>query len=204
MTVNSVAAALSTMVAAYSTVPYVVAILNGKTKPHQLSWLVFFIMNTVVLLSQFLEGARQSVLITLMFVVGSGLIFLLSLQHGTRETSRWDWLLFSFAVATIAAWLLTRSSALAIWLTVAIDLAATAMTILKVRAQPQSEDPIPWIWGTIAYAFTCLTLIRVPLGILYVRPVYGLAGDAILVGTIFFWRRRSRAANVDTITPAGV
>jgi hypothetical protein len=29
------------------TIPYIRSIINGKTKPHQLSWLVFSIMNGV-------------------------------------------------------------------------------------------------------------------------------------------------------------
>src|SRR5690348_18206691 len=43
----------------YCEVPYVLAILNGKTKPHQFSWLVFVIMNGIVTLSQFLARSEE-------------------------------------------------------------------------------------------------------------------------------------------------
>ena len=188
-----IAAILSTILAVYSTIPYIQAILKKKTKPHQLSWLVFVIMNSIVFFSQYFEGARESVFISFTFVIGSLIIFLLSLKYGVRESSKWDKFLFSFALFTIVIWFLTKSNEAAIWLTVLIDVAATAMIILKVKSDPNSEDPYPWIIATAAYVFTCLTLVGQPLSIIYVRPLYGLIGDAVLVGLIYYWKRRSLA-----------
>lgn len=198
MNLITISAFLSTVLGLYATVPYVLMILKGKTKPHQLSWLVFVIMNGIVFFSQFFEGARGSVLITLTFFVGSLIIFLLSLKYGIRESSRWDKLLFLFALSTIVIWFLTRSNALAIWLTLVIDLAATSMTVLKVKSLPHSEDPQPWIIGALAYVFSCATLWGQPMSVLYVRPLYGLIGDAALVGFIYFFRKRN-AKKIDVI-----
>jgi hypothetical protein len=184
----SVSAFLSTALGIYCTIPYVIAILKGKTKPHQLSWLVFVIMNGIVLGSQYFEGARESILITMTFFVGSLIIFLLSLKYGVHDSSKWDKTLFIFALCTIVIWVLTKSNSAAIWLTLVIDVAATAMTMLKIKSDPNSEDPQPWLIATFAYVFTCLTLVGKPLGILYVRPVYGLLCDGALVGFIYYWR----------------
>lgn len=202
MSFSSSCAAVSIALAVYCTVPYVLAILNRKTKPHQLSWLVFVIMNTIVFLSQFLEGGRGSTYIAFTFSIGSLLIFLLSLKYGTRDTSRWDKALFSFALITIVAWIFTRSNALAIWLTVAIDVAATSMIILKLRSQPNTEAASPWVFGTLAYVFSCLSLIGKPVGILYVRPVYGLLCDAVLVAAILHYQKRSKQRS--SVSPASI
>lgn len=190
MDVVTIFAAISTVIAVYCSIPYIRAILNGKTKPHQFSWLVFMILNAVTFLSQYFEGARLSALIAFAFFFGSLIIFLLSLKYGTKDTSRWDRLLLGFALATIAIWIVTKDNALAIWLTIAIDTAATTMTILKIRAQPASEEPSPWILASIAYVFTCLTLVNVPFGILYARPIYGLLGDLAIVAAIYFYRKK--------------
>ncbi|MEO5948893.1 MAG: hypothetical protein ABIP74_00635 [Candidatus Saccharimonas sp.] len=178
---------IATILGVYSIIPYVIAVLKRKTSPHQFSWLIFVIMNGIVLFSQFFEGARESVLITLSFFVGSLIVFLLSLKYGTRATSKWDRLLLGFALATIVIWILTRSNTTAIWLTLIIDVIATTMTILKVRNVPDSESATPWIIGTIAYMFTCLSLIGTPIGILYVRPIYGLVCDLFLVVAILYY-----------------
>jgi hypothetical protein len=181
----------ATIFGLYATVPYVIAILKGKTKPHQFSWLIFVIMNGIVLFSQFFEGARESILITLTFFIGSLIIFLLSLKYGTRDTSKWDKLLLTFALLAIVIWMLTRSNEAAIWLTLVIDVIATSMIILKLRKKPKSEDPKAWIVATIAYVFTTLSLVGTPVGILYVRPLYGLICDLFLVIAIFYFLRKS-------------
>jgi hypothetical protein len=187
---TDVAAFLSTALAIYCTVPYIQAILKGKTKPHQLSWLVFVIVDGIVLFSQYLSGGRESILISLTFFIGGVIIFLLSLKWGTRDSSKWDWFLFLFALSAIVIWCWTRSNDVAIWLTLLIDLAASAMIILKVKSEPHSEDPYPWVLAAAAYVFSCLTLVGQPLGILYVRPAFGLISNAALAGFIYLSRKR--------------
>jgi hypothetical protein len=190
MTLTNIAAFISTGLAICCTVPYIRAILNGKTKPHQLGWLVFVIMNGIVFFSQLLAGGRESVLISLIFFIGSFIVFLMSLRFGIKDTSPWDRWLFCFAIATVVIWFLTRSNDTAIWLTVVIDVAATAIMILKLKKEPHSEDPFPWIVSAVAYVFTCLTLAGRPLSILYVRPLYGLIGNVIFIGYIYYYRKK--------------
>ena len=190
MTFALIMGILATILGLYSTMPYVFAILKGKTKPHQFSWFIFVIMNGIMLISQFLEGGRESVLITLTFFIGSLVIFFLSLKYGTRDTSKWDKLLLTLALLTIVIWVITRSNEAAIWLTLIIDIIATSMIILKLRKQPKSEDPKPWVIATIAYVFTTLSLVGTPIGILYVRPLYGLICDLALVLAIFYFLRK--------------
>lgn len=192
---------ISTAIAVYCTIPYIIAVIKRQTVPHQLSWLVFVIMNGIVLFSQYLEGGRQSILIALTFFIGSLIVFLMSLKYGTRDTSKWDKALFCFALATIVVWLLTKSNVLAIWLTVLIDVAATSMMILKLRTQPNSEAPLPWILAILAYVFACLSLIGTSSTILYVRPVFGgfVCNGALLIA-IYYYRKRGKASS--DISPA--
>lgn len=191
MNIVTISAFLSTILSIYCLFPYIAAILKNKTKPHQLSWLVFVIMNGIVLFSQYFEGARASILITAAFFIGSVIIFILSLKYGVRDSSQWDRVLFIFAILTIVIWYVTKSNATAIWLTLLIDIAATTMILLKVKADSHSEDPAPWAIATVAYVFSCLTLVGQPVSILYVRPVYGLICDAVLVGYIYYQKSKN-------------
>ncbi len=191
MNLLSISAFLSTFLAIFSIIPYLRAILKKTTKPHQFTWLVFFIMNGIVFFSQYFAGARESVLISCTFFIGSFLILLLSLKFGVRDSSKFDRVLFIFALLTIVLWFVTKSNSIAIWLTILIDLSATTMMVLKIKADPNSEDPFPWMVATFAYIFTCLTLVGQPLSVLYVRPVYGLMIDAALV--LFIYTQRVKA-----------
>src|SRR5487761_1865698 len=149
MSVTTIAAIISGVLGAYSSVPYIRAILNGKTKPHQFSWLVFFIMNGVTFLSQFLAGARKSDILYAIFFIGSGIILLLSFKYGVRDTSKWDRMLLGLALATIIVWIITRNNSVAIWLTVFVDVIAETMLILKIKHAPHSEDPKAWIIASL-------------------------------------------------------
>lgn len=193
MSFTTIAAILSTILGIYCAIPYIISIINGKTKPHQFSWLVFAIMNGIVFFSQLLEGGRESVIVYGIFFVGSTTNFLLSLKYGVRDTSKWDKLLFGFALFTIAVWVVTRSNATAIWLTVLIDVFATTMIILKLHAKPHSEAPLAWILATAATGFGLLTLLGRPLSILYVRPVYGIICNLVLIAFIYYYRRTAKS-----------
>ena len=183
---------LSSVLAIYCGIPYILSIVRGETKPHQFTWLIFTIMNGIVLVSQFLAGARASVLISLIFFVYSGIDFGLSLKYGVRNSSRYDRLLFGLALLTIAVWLLTRSNILAIWLTVLIDVFATTMIILKLKRHPGSEPFWLWFIATLAFVFACLSLANKPFGILYVRPIYGVLSDVAVLAGIVYYRPKSR------------
>jgi len=197
MEFTKISGIISTAIAAYCVIPYVRAILKRKTKPHQLSWVVSTIMNGIAFFSQYFSGGRQSTLISLIFFVGSFIILLLSLKYGVRDTSKWDRLLFGFALLTIVIWLATRRNDVAIWLTLLIDVLGTSMIALKVKSEPHSEDPYPWVLAGVAYAFSVLSLAGKPIGILYVRPLYGLVCNLALATCIYYFRRKKRRGAVE-------
>jgi hypothetical protein len=181
-------------------IPYGRSILRGRTKPHQFSWLILTLINIIVLVAQFLEGGRESILIYLVFSINCAGIFVLSLFKGVRNTSRWDWYLLAMALITCVVWAFTKNNVIALWLTVLIDIFATSMTLLKIRAEPGSEDPMPWFICTVAYIFTLLSLVGRPFGILYLRPYYGLCSVTLIGGyTLYKLRRQKRLAHETSV-----
>ena len=178
---------MSVLLAIYCGVPYIRSILNGKTKPHQFSWFIFAIMNAIVTISQYLKGGRASVLISLTFLISNIVILVLAFKRGTRQTSKFDMLLLALSLITIIAWAVTKNPSVAIWLTVLIDIFATAMIVLKIKNYPSSEAPYAWFIGTAAYIFSCLSLADKKLGILYVRPIYGVLSDVAILVAIYVY-----------------
>jgi len=185
---------LSTVLGIYCAIPYIVAIIRGKVKPHQFTWLIWSIMNGIMVLSQYLEGARASILISAIFFVSSTVQFFLSLKYGVRNSSPYDRLLLGLALATIVAWMLTRNNILAIWLTVLIDVFATTMLILKIKRHPGTEPFYLWFIATIAFVFSVLSLVDHPLGILYVRPIYSFISDVAVLVAILYYKPKAKAA----------
>jgi hypothetical membrane protein len=189
---------MSVLLAIYCGIPYLRSILSGRTKPHQFSWLIFAIMNAIVALSQYLKGARASVLISLTFLVFNLLILALSFKYGTRNTSKADRLLLGLSLLTIVAWIVTKNPSVAIWLTVIIDIFATAMIVLKIKSHPSSEAPFAWVVGTLAYVFSCLSLVDKKPGILYVRPIYGVLSDVAILAAIYLYKSSKKSPALRT------
>lgn len=197
---RNICGVISTMLAIGCSVPYIRSVLQGKTKPHQFSFMVFAIMNGLVFITQFLEGARQSVLVALVFFISTVITVVLSFSRGTRNTSSLDRTLFGFALFTIVIWVLTGSNTVAIWLTVLIDIFATTMILLKIKAEPKSEDPLPWMVAMAAFIFTCLSLMGRSVSIIFVRPFYGLASSFVVAWYIFYHRKKGKALAHETTT----
>lgn len=188
---------LSTACAIYVGIPYMLTIVRGQTKPHQFTWLIFSIMDAIIVISQYLEGGRLSVLVYLVFFIYSSVIFGLSLKFGVRDSSNYDRLLLCLSLLTIVAWVLTESNLLAIWLSILIDSFATTMLILKIRRYPQSEPLYLWCIGTMAMFFSCLTLVNHSALVLYIRPVYGLLSDLAIVFAIYIFHASNTKHRID-------
>lgn len=187
-TIAAVAGVLSVVLALYASIPYILSTIRGKTKPHQLTWIVFAILGTILTISQFMEGARASIMISVAFVISDLIIIALAFKYGVRNTSRYDKLLFSLCLAAIAAWVITQNNVLAILLVVLIDTLAVAMMILKIKAHPDSEAVFPWVVASAAWAFGCLALANTKFGIVYVWPFYVLLSDLVIVASIYYFR----------------
>ncbi len=190
MSFSNIAAALSVILGIYAVIPYLISIVKGKTKPHQMSWIIFTIMNFSIFLSQYLAGGRKSVLVFFVAFIDNLAILLLSIKYGVRDTSKWDRILFMSALIMIAIWIVTKNNALTIWLTVLIDLAASIILILKIKVDPTSENIQAWAVVTFAYFFSLLTLLDKPINILYVRPVWGILSDGAYVFFILYYLRK--------------
>ncbi len=186
--IATTAGVISVILALSASIPYVLSTVRGKTKPHQLTWIVFAIMGTILAVSQYLEGARASVLISVAFVISDLVIIALSFKYGVRNTSKYDKLLFTLCLVAIAAWIVTQNNALAILLVVLIDILAVSMMLLKIKAQPDSEAVFPWLVASLAWLFGCLALANTEFGIVYVWPFYVLLSDLAIIGAIYFFR----------------
>lgn len=183
-----ICALISTIGGVYVGIPYVLSIISGKTKPHQFTWIIFTLVNGIIVVSQYLAGARLSDLIYLAFFIESLSYVILSFKYGVRNSSKYDILLFCLALLTIIIWIVTRNNFAAIGLSILIDTFATAMLILKIYRYPASEPLNLWGIGTMAVAFNCLGLLAHPIGVLYVRPFYSLLSDLAVVMAIYLFR----------------
>lgn len=183
--IRLIGAGLAALLAFISALTYIQTIRSGKTKPHQFSMTLFFILAGMIFFSQLLAGGRESIMTSGVFMIMNLIIVVMAWRNGVRGSSRFDLLLLISALVTLVLWSITRWHEVAIILTVLVDLCATTMVVLKVRRVANSEAAWPWVANVLSWVFSLISLVGKPLSILYVWPIYGVLCCLVVVAAIY-------------------
>jgi hypothetical protein len=124
--------------------PYFYSIIRGKTRPHTFSWIVWSIVNAIVFLSQWSDGAEAGAWVTGMTALFCLTVVGLSLRNGETTITRSDWVSFIAALAMIPLWSLTKDPLAAVLLGTAIDALGCYPTLRKSFVDPHSEPVFSW------------------------------------------------------------
>ncbi len=134
----SAIAIVLTFVAFY---PYVRGILQGTTRPHVFSWLIWGMTTFIVFLAQ-LE-ARGGVGAWPIGVSGAITLLIAVLAYIKRADvgiTRTDGLFFALAITSLPLWFLTSDPLWAVLVLTVVDLLGFGPTVRKVYADPYSES----------------------------------------------------------------
>lgn len=166
-------------------VPYIRAILRGKTKPAKASWIIWAGLDTITIAGMYAKDALSGQIIGT--VIGTWAVAVLMLKYGTPGWTRLDKLCLIGAVLGIALWLLFSSPTLGIIISLGVIFVGSIPTFTSAWKDPSREDKLTWaiFWissvcaslaipkWTLADAaapVTFFTVQTIMLYILYVRP----------------------------------
>lgn len=127
-----------------SFLPYIRAILKGKTKPERSSWWIWSELMVIALAAQLAAGATWSALLTAVFLIGNTVVAFLSLRYGYGHFTAKDWLSVLAALAGVWLWKITNDPLAALLVTVAVDFIGNWLTILKSWHAPYTENLLTW------------------------------------------------------------
>lgn len=122
-------------------IPYIRSILNGSTRPHVFSWIIWGTTTFVVFLAQ-LEG-KGGVGAWPIGVSGSITIFIAFLAYVKRADitiTKKDWIFFISALSSLPLWYLTSDPLWAVVILTTVDVFGFAPTIRKTYSFPHSES----------------------------------------------------------------
>ncbi len=140
-------------------VPYVVAILHGKTKPHRGSWFVWALLSFALLASYRAAGGDETIWSPLAMFVGSFVIFLMSLRYGVGGwDSRLDQYCLVGALSGVAALFIFSSPLIALSISMLTDIFAAVPTVHKSIIDPESEDLTAWGMALFASVVNLLAI----------------------------------------------
>lgn len=121
--------------------PYVWSIVNGRTKPHVFSWVIWGSVTFIAFLAQLTDGGGAGA-----WPIGiSGIItfFVAVLAYSKRGEiviTRVDWVFFAVAMASIPLWYITSDPLSAIVVLTTLDVIGFAPTARRAYAHPWDEQ----------------------------------------------------------------
>ena len=122
-------------------VPYIRAILDGTTRPHVFSWVIWGSTTFVVFLAQ-IEG-KAGVGAWPIGVSGSITLFIACLAYVRRADitiTKSDWLFFISALSSLPLWYVTSDPLWAVVILTIVDVLGFGPTVRKAYSFPHSES----------------------------------------------------------------
>ena len=171
-------------------VPYIRTILNGKTRPHVFSWVIWGSTTFVVFLAQLEgQGGVGAWPIGISGVVTIFIAILAFIKRADITINKTDWLFFTAAMSSLPLWYLTSDPMWAVVILTSVDIMGFGPTVRKVYSLPHSESVLFFIlFATrnilviMALEFYSVTTVLFPAAI---------ATACLLIIGMLIYRRRS-------------
>lgn len=190
MDFHAIAGVLASVLAIAASIPYIITVIQGKTKPHLFSWLIWFLINVIAFSAQIADGAGPGAWVTLTSALAALFVFILSLRiYKSLEITRSDWIAFGLSLAGIPLWIATKEPLAAAVTVTIVNLLAYVPTIRKVWHAPHSENGLSFVLHTSKWGAGIFGLAQFNLTTLVYPVVIGLANAITTI--LIYYRRKS-------------
>lgn len=156
--VKDVLAFVAAFVMLFATLPYIIDIIKGKTKPNIITWLTWSILLGIGAAALFSAKEINAGLLLVGDFCATFAVVIFGLRHGTAKLDRFDIFCQIGAVIGLLLWLIFNSPLMAILATIVIDLIGTIPTLRHSWSYPEEETPITFLLGVIATILTLFSL----------------------------------------------
>ncbi len=121
--------------------PYIRSILNGKTKPHVFSWLIWGLSTLIVFFAQVADKGGVGTWSTgISALITFYVAYLAFVRRADVCINQSDWLYFLMAIIAIPIWYLTSNPLWAVIILTSIDVLGSVPTFRKILHNPFSEN----------------------------------------------------------------
>jgi hypothetical protein len=121
--------------------PYIRSIIQGKTKPHVFSWVIWGTSTCIVFLAQLAdEGGAGAWVIGFSGIISIYVAFLAYIKRSDSTITRIDWIFFILAMTSLPLWYLTSDPLWAVVILTTVDVMGFAPTIRRSYIRPFEEQ----------------------------------------------------------------
>jgi len=168
-------------IALISVVPYLISIVQGRTKPERASYLIWFIVDIISIASYISVGARTTIWTGLVLTFTGSLVLILSIKHGIGGFSKFDLTCLLLALIGIVVWVGSKDAVLALYFVTFVNFIGYLPTIKKAYFLPKTENTLSW-----ALVAGASTLNLVALTSLQARIVLPVVCSAVLQASVAY------------------
>ncbi len=168
--------------------PYCWAIVKGRTKPNQATWVIWSVVGVLLASSYWASGARNTLWVPLSYLLGPFVTTFLAMRYGERHWSRFDRNCLIGAEFSLLLWILFRSPQVALVINLAIDFLGVLPTARSAWDHPQNENRLGWVLFCLGNSINILAIERFDWEIA-IYPLYLTAMNWLILG-ILLWRSR--------------
>jgi len=139
--INELLSAVAIGLTFYAFLPYIRSILQGKTKPHVFSWVIWGSTTFIVFLAQLSgKGGAGAWPIGVSGIITLYVAFLAYIKKPDINITRTDWVFFTLAMMSLPIWYLTSDPLWAVVILTAVDLMGFGPTFRKAYYSPHEEE----------------------------------------------------------------
>jgi hypothetical protein len=184
---KELSAILGALLAAVSTIPYLIDIVRHKTKPNIVTWLTWTMLTTIAGSAALVAGEPKTAIFLYGNSLCTGLVVILGLRYGTAKFSRFDIMCQLSAILGLVLWLIFNSPTVGIVVPLVIDFVGLLPTLRHSWQKPDEETWQSFLIGVAAPVFTLASLTQFDTASL-LFPLYLFFANSALVVTIVYRR----------------
>lgn len=179
---------------------YIISTLCGKTKPSRSTWWILTLVGSLIFLTSYTLGARESMWIMASYVIGPLIISIISLhsRYGYGEKLLpVDIACLSWAVVCAIIWLVFNSPVIAFLGSIILDAVGLIPTARKAYLEPDKEDVLAWSIEMVASIINALgvTIWFVSSELTWIYALYLLLGNGAIVTLLVYKSLKIRTAS---------
>lgn len=170
---------LSSIFTVVSTIPYIIGIIRGTTKPRVVTWFIWSVLTGIGGVASYVDGQIPTTILMFFATLETLLIVILGWKHGDRKIERLDSVSLVSAVIGIILWQIFNSPAIAVLAIVTIDLVGGVPTLVHSWAKPYEETLVTFFLaflGALCTIFAVtewkITSIAYPLYLVGINFLY--------------------------------
>lgn len=180
-----------------SAVPYIYRAWRKEIEPNPVSWVIWSVMGTALLLTYWKSGAKENVIPYIFGAINPTLLtIVVFLRSKTREPlTRWEWGSLILGLIALVGWVCFQGDEkkveIALGFAILADACAAVPTLFFVYRNPLKDRPLAWFlfWlGNIVALFA----IRDGDYADYVLPVYMILAGPVIMAPLVLYRIRHR------------